>query len=93
MLRWKQSFSQYLAKLVFKEWRAGDLVEWKTGEGEITEHIHRILSTDLNKEKELEGEVDRMLDELSKTHTGQFERYKMYPLLKKKLAKKKGIIL
>ena len=32
-----------------------------------------------------------MLDELEKTHAGQFERYKMYPLLKKKMAKKKGL--
>ncbi|MDE0518122.1 MAG: DUF507 family protein [Oligoflexia bacterium] len=93
MLHWKQSFSQYLSKLIFKEWKTGDLVEWQTGEEEITEHIHHILSTDLNKERELESEVNLMLDELSKTHTGQFERYKMYPLLKKELAKKKGVIL
>ena len=92
-MRWTQNFSHYLAKLIFKEWKNSDLVEWKAGEDDVTEHIHHILSVDLNTEKELEREVDRMLDELEKTHGGQFERYKMYPLLKKELAKKKGVIL
>ena len=92
-MRWTKNFSIYLAKLIFKEWKNNDLVEWKSSEDEITEHIHHLLIADLNTEKELEKKVDQMLDELEKKHGGQFERYKMYPLLKKELAKKKGIIL
>ena len=92
-MHWTSGLSRYLAQLIVAEWNKSDLVEWQASEDEITSHIHHILSTDLNKEKELEIEVSQMLDELEKNHAGQFEKYKMYPLLKKKLAKKKGIIL
>lgn len=92
-MRWTSGLSDYLAQLIFTEWKKADLVEWKAGEEEVASQIHQILSEDLNKEKALEKEVNQMLDELEKTHAGQFERYKMYPLLKKEMAKKKGIIL
>ena len=92
-MRWTSDLSYYLARLIFAEWKKTNLVEWKTSEEEVASQIHQILSEDLNKEKELEEEVGQMLDQLEKTHAGQFERYKMYPLLKKKMAKKKGIIL
>lgn len=92
-MRWTSGLSEYLAQLIFTEWKKADLVEWKVDEKEVALQIHQILSEDLNKVKKLEEEVGRMLDELEKTHPGQFERYKMYPLLKKKMAKKKGIIL
>ncbi len=92
-MRWTSGLSGYLAQLIFAEWKKADLVEWKASEEEVASQIHQILSEDLNKEKALEEEVNQMLDELEKTHAGQFERYKMYPLLKKEMAKKKGIIL
>jgi len=90
---WNLKLSQYLTQLILKEWTINNLVEYPSNEEKIAKHIHQILSADLNKEKELETEVKAMLDELEKTHTGQFERHKMRPLLKKKLAQKKGIIL
>ncbi len=92
-MRWTSGLSEYLSRLLFKEWKGSNLVQWTAKESEIVEYIHHILSTDLNKEKELEKTVNQMLDELEKSHAGQFERYKMYPLLKKKMAKEKGIIL
>lgn len=92
-MRWTSGLSYYLSRLIFMEWKKANLVEWEVSEDEVASQVHQILSEDLNKEKELEEEVGQMLDELEKTHFGQFERYKMYPLLKKKMAKKKGIIL
>ena len=92
-MQWTSGLSRYLTHLIFEEWKKNDLVEWKADEKKVAESIHLILSEDLNKEKALEKEVSQMLDELEKTHAGQFDRYKMYPLLKKKIAKKNGIIL
>ena len=92
-MKWTPSFSRYLAQLILIEWEKANLVEYKAGEDEIIAYIHQLLSEDLNKEKKLEEEVNQMLDELEKTHGGQFERYKMYPILKRKMAEKKGIIL
>ena len=92
-MKWTPGLSHYLARLIFEEWKKHDLVEWKVGEKEALEQVQEILSADLNKEKALEDEVHKMLDDLERTHSGQFERYKMYPLLKKKLAKDRGVIL
>ena len=91
-MRWTSGLSYYLAKLIFEEWNKSNLVTWQVKEEQAASHIHHIISEDLDKEKQLEKEVNQMLDELEKTHSGQFERYKMYPLLKKKIAKQKGII-
>ena len=51
------------------------------------------LKEDLAREFELEKEVNKMLDELERKNPGEFERYKMYPMLKKKMAQQKGVIL
>ena len=42
---------------------------------------------------ELDAEVNRMMDDLEKQSSGEFQRYKMFPMLKKRLAKEKKIIL
>ncbi len=90
-MRWTQNLSQYLSQILLREWEKAKLPKWQAGE--VADYIHHILSADLNKEKEVEKEVEIMLDNLEKSHAGQFERYKMYPLLKKKIAEKKGVIL
>jgi len=92
-MQWTPGLFRYLARLLIEEWKKHNLVEWKADEDTIVSHIHHILLEDLSREKALEEEVNKMLDKLEKTHSGQFDRYKMYPLLKKKMAKEKGIIL
>jgi hypothetical protein len=47
----------------------------------------------MRKESDLDHEVNRMMDELERQNPGEFQRYKMFPMLKKRLAKEKGIIL
>ncbi len=93
-MHWKPEFSSYLARLLMEEWDKSVLVK---GQGkkqeEILAHVQQVIAEDLKREKDLEREVQNMLDELEKTHSGQFERYKMYPMLKKKLAQKKGVVL
>ncbi len=93
MTSWNINLSHYLAELIIKEWQKSSALEWSASSEKMKSQVHFILNEELNKEKNLDREVHRMLDELEKTHTGQFERYKMYPLLKKKLAEQKGVIL
>ena len=92
-MRWTPAFSSYLGRLLLSEWHKHKAVELKVDEKEVLAKIHSILSEELDKEKQLDEEVNKMLDDLEKTHSEQFERYKMFPLLKKKLADKKGVIL
>ena len=92
-MRWTPAFSNYLGRLLLDEWHKHHAVELKVDQKEVLFKIHSIINEELNKEKQLDEEVNTMLDNLEKTHSESFERYKMYPLLKKKLAQKKGIIL
>ena len=52
-----------------------------------------ILKEEVQKEVELDKEVHRKLDELEKTNPGEFQRHKMFQLMKAKLAKEKKVIL
>ena len=52
-----------------------------------------IVNDDFRKEDELDREVNKMLDDLERKNPGEFQRFKMFPMLKKRLAKEKGMIL
>ncbi len=90
---WNSHLSHYLAFLIIKEWEKSNLVTYPQGIDIVKQQINLILSEELKKEQQLDKQVQIMLDQLEKTHSHNFERYKMYPLLKKKLAEKKGVIL
>ena len=93
-LKWTTHLSQYLSQLIVKEFKKAELASFHASEEVIAKEIHLLLTEDLDKEKALEQEVQALMDQLEKDPgTANFERYKMYPLLKKKLAEKKGIIL
>ena len=90
---WNSHLSHYLAILMVKEWEKSNAVNYPKGTEVVKQQVNVILNEELNKEKQLDQQVQVMLDQLEKTHPNNFERYKMYPLLKKKLAEKKGVIL
>ena len=52
-----------------------------------------IIEKNMEAERQLDVEVNGMLDTLERSHQGEFQRYKMFPLLKQKLAKEKGFVL
>lgn len=65
-----------------------------TGESEkIKTLIQSVLKQNIEDELKLDEEVQKMMDVLEQQNPGGFERYKMFPLLKKKLAEKKGFVL
>lgn len=78
---------------IFEALKSRNLVEWKAKEEEVFQRAISIVNSDFQREKELDEEVNQMLDDLEKQNPGSFQRYKMFPLLKRKLAEKKGIVL
>lgn len=84
---------QALADQVLAQWKESKLVHLKASEKDISEKILSVIRAELQKEADLEKEVNVMLDRLERTNPGEFERYKMYPMLKQKLAKDKKVIL
>lgn len=79
--------------LVFKELKARSLIQFKVKEEKAFQKAVGLIKGDFDKERELEREVHKMMDDLERQNLGDFERSKMFPMLKKKLAEKKGIIL
>ncbi len=65
----------------------------KTKPEALQARIVEFLISDIEKEAQLDKDVHKMMDDLESAGQGGFERYKMFPMLKKRLAKEKGIIL
>ena len=65
----------------------------KVSEEAVLKRAVAVIEADFAREVEFEREVSQALDELERKNPGQFERYKMLPLLKKRMAEEKGIIL
>lgn len=84
---------QYLASKVFNEWKSVGVVTVKSDEKVILSRIISAIKENYQKETELEVEVNKMLDQLEKAHPGEFQRGKMFIMIKQKLAKEKRIIL
>lgn len=67
--------------------------QFKEKEEAVLQRALEIIKADFAREAALDQEVMRMMDELERQNPNGFERYKMFPMLKKRLAKEKGIIL
>ncbi|HRO67158.1 MAG TPA: DUF507 family protein [Pseudobdellovibrionaceae bacterium] len=84
---------QALAKKVLDQWKQNNLAKLKADEKVVTDKIAAIIRAEIQKEVDLEKDVHSMLDQLERSHGGQFERHKMYPILKNKMAKERKLIL
>ncbi|MCB0407195.1 MAG: DUF507 family protein [Bdellovibrionales bacterium] len=84
---------QRLVKLMFKELKDQGLVTFKESEDKAVRRSEEIVKENFKKEVELDHLVNKMMDDLERQNPGEFQRFKMFPLLKKRLAKEKGFIL
>ena len=70
-----------------------NVVTLKEKEEVVIERAVAAIRADYAREHELDMEVNRMMDDLERQNPGGFQRYKMFPMLKRRLAKEKGIVL
>jgi hypothetical protein len=84
---------QRIVDRVFKSWKSQNVVIFKEDEKKCFQKAFEYLQKDLQREQDLEKEVFKMLDELERSNPGSFQRHKMFPMLKQKLAKERKIIL
>gem|GEM_PF-349291 len=66
---------------------------FKEKEENVYQRAFEIIRADFHREQALDQEVHKMMDDLERQNPNGFERYKMFPMLKKRLAKEKGIVL
>lgn len=84
---------QALAKKVLAQWKESGLLRMKADEKVVLEKLIAIFKGEIQKEMDLDRDVNTMLEQLERSHSGQFERHKMFPMLKNKMAKEKKVIL
>lgn len=82
-----------MVRRVFDELKKHNAIEFKDSEEKIFKKAVQYVMQDYAREADLDKEVNAMLDQLEKKNPGEFERYKMFPMLKKKMAQEKGIII
>lgn len=82
-----------VVRKVFAFLKEQKLVQFKAPESKVLERAVQAVRADFEREAELDKEVNRMLDDLEKKNPGEFQRFKMFPMLKKRLAQEKGIVL
>ena len=82
-----------MAEKIFDQWKKQNLVQFKADENKVLARAIEIIQADYERETQLEKDVNAMLDQLERSNLGEFQRYKMYPILKQKLAKERKVIL
>jgi len=89
---WNELRALRISEWLIKELESDQRVQIKNSKEALREEIEQELKKQFQVEKKLTEEVFQMMDQLeSQGH--QFDRQKMFPVLKKQLAKKKGIPL
>jgi len=82
-----------LASEVYSELEENPSIDLKADFTKINQAIIEVVKDNLLQETELDEKVNLMMDTLEKQNATKFERYKMFPLLKKKLAEQEGFVL
>ncbi|MGZ3721468.1 MAG: DUF507 family protein [Bdellovibrionales bacterium] len=82
-----------MAEAVIRGLKEQQVITFKEKEDAVVDRAWAIVRADFAREAELDREVNRMMDDLERKGGESFQRYIMFPMLKKRLAKEKGIIL
>ncbi len=84
---------QRLSEKILKQWKTQGLITLKVDEKIVLKTIFDAITNDFKKEEQLDQDVNALMDQMERQHEGQFQRHKMFPMLKQKLAKERKIIL
>ena len=82
-----------MAKAILNGLKTNQVIEFKVTEEKVLARATAIIAANFAAEGDLDKEVHRMMDDLERKGSGEFQRYKMFPMLKKRLAKEKGFVL
>jgi len=70
-----------------------NLIQFTGGREKALSKGREIIDGDYKREAELDAEIHRMMDDIEKEQTDQFERHRMFKMLKKKVAGERGFVL
>ena len=93
MMKLTTSQIQRISEKILKQWKAQNLITFKVDEKIVLKTIADVITLNFKKEEQLDQDVKDLMDQMEREHEGQFQRHKMFPMLKQKLAKERKFIL
>ncbi|MBC7467622.1 MAG: DUF507 family protein [Bdellovibrio sp.] len=93
MMKLTTSQIQRLSEKILNEWKKQNLITFKVDEKVVLKTIVDTITDNYKQEDLLDREIMGMIDELQRQHGDEFQRHKMFPILKTKLAKERKLIL
>ena len=91
-MKWNELIALRISELILKQLVSDDRVQLQKPEEDIRKQVEQNIKENFDQEKKLLAEVYDMMEDLEK-QGHNFEREKMFPLLKAQMAKKKGFVL
>ena len=82
-----------MVRRVLHDLQERKLLIFKTKEDAVVATAVKAVLASMDREKDLDSEARMMVEKLEKQNAEPFDRHKMFLLIKKKLAKDRGIIL
>ncbi len=85
---------EVMIQRIFKFWKAKNIATFKEDEKKVFLRAIDVIRQEFDAEKQIEQEAKAMVDQLERQNaSGSFEPHKMFLMIKKKIAKDKGVIL
>jgi hypothetical protein len=82
-----------LVRSVFNELQTHNAIVVKAPDAQVLKRGEAALLEEFAQERQLDEDVNKMLDDLERKTPGEFQRHKMFLMLKRKLAEERGIVL
>ena len=93
MMKLTASQIQRLSDKILNQWKSQNIITFKVDEKIVLQTIVDAITADIRREEQLDKDVNALMDQMEREHEGQFQRHRMFPMLKQKLAKERKIIL
>ena len=91
-MKWDELISLRLSELIVRQIAQDPRLQLKQSEETVRRRVELKINKNFAQDKQLTQEVYQTMEDLE-NQGHQFERQKMFPLLKAQIAKKKGFVL
>lgn len=91
-MRLSQNQIQRLVQHIFNEIKKSSSVQFKVDDDKIKAKILAVIQKNIEDEAIIDRLVEDMMDQLERQNQ-TFQRFKMFPMLKKKIAEQRGFVL
>ncbi len=89
-VKWTKEQIKRVAKGVFSDLKANNIVTFKAPEDSVMTKVVSYVIADQNKDKEIDKEARRMVEDLESKASDTIDRHKLFQLVKKKLMAEKN---